>query len=182
VSLALVLAAADFAAVRHRDQRRKGEDAWPYINHPLRVADLLSRVGGVDDPEVIAAALLHDTVEDTGTHPEEIARRFGERVRDLVLEVSDDKNLTARDRKREQIAHAPRLSHGAALIKLADKIANVSDIVQSPPAGWSEARRRDYLAWAEAVVNACPPASPALEALFQETLTRARGGLERAPS
>ncbi len=182
MSLPLVLAAADFAAVRHRDQRRKGEHAWPYINHPLRVAELLSRVGGVDDAEVIAAALLHDTVEDTATRPDEIERRFGARVRDLVMEVSDDKGLAARERKREQIARAPQLSHGAALIKLADKIANVGDIVQSPPAGWSLERRQDYLAWAEAVVDACPPVSPELDALFRDTLARAREGLARATS
>jgi guanosine-3',5'-bis(diphosphate) 3'-pyrophosphohydrolase len=179
MSLGLVLCAADFAAVRHRDQRRKGAQAWPYINHPLRVAELLWRVAGVNDGEVLAAALLHDTLEDTDTRGQEITERFGARVHDLVVEMSDDPGLTARQRKAAQIASASGLSHGAALIKLADKIANVSDIVESPPRGWSLERRRDYLAWAEAVVDACPPVSPALDVLFRETLARAREGLAR---
>ena len=102
MSLDLVLRAADFAAHRHRGQLRKDEAGSPYINHPLRVARLLSSVGGVRDPEVLAAALLHDTVEDTATSADEIAEAFGARVRDLVLEVSDDKGLAAAERKRQQ--------------------------------------------------------------------------------
>ena len=174
---ALVLEAALFAARRHRDQRRKGEGQTPYINHPLRVADLLCRVGGVEDPEVLAAGLLHDTLEDTDTEPAEIAARFGERVRDMVLEVSDDKGLSVRERKAAQIAQAPSLSRGAALVKIADKIANIEDIVDAPPRGWSVARRRDYLDWAEAVVTACPETHPALVDLFQETVDRCRSAL-----
>ncbi len=177
MSHVLILRAADFAARRHRGQRRKDEDSSPYINHPLRVARLLAEVGGVDDPEIIAAALLHDTVEDTATVPEDIARAFGERVRDLVLEVSDDTSLSARDRKRAQIEHAPCLSPGAALIKLGDKISNIRDIIDSPPRGWSRERRGDYLDWAEAVIAGCPSVNQALEALFRDTLAEGRRAL-----
>lgn len=174
---ALVLRAADFAATRHREQRRKDARGSPYINHPLRVAYLLAQVGGVDDAQVIAAALLHDTVEDTATSLDEIATLFGSRVRDLVGEVSDDRTLNAAQRKQAQIAHAPTLSTDAALIKLGDKISNIRDIIDSPPQGWSMERRRAYLDWAQAVIDACPRTSAALEALFRDTLREARHAL-----
>lgn len=182
MSLALVLRAADFAARRHRAQRRKDEAGSPYINHPLGVAHLLASVGGVDDAEVLAAALLHDTVEDTHTRAEEIAHAFGPRVRDLVLEVSDDKGLDAAERKRLQIDHAPRLSPGAALIKLGDKTSNIRDIIDSPPRGWSVERRRRYLDWAEAVIERCPRVNEPLEALFRDTLREARASLAARPA
>jgi guanosine-3',5'-bis(diphosphate) 3'-pyrophosphohydrolase len=175
---ALIINAADFAASRHRHQRRKDERESPYINHPIKVAQLLSEVGGIDEPSVIAAALLHDTVEDTDTTAEEIAALFGERVRDLVMEMSDDTQLPSSERKRLQIERAPLLSDGAVLIKLADKTANIRDILDSPPRGWSLERRRRYLDWAQAVIDGCHPVNTALETLFWNTLREARRALE----
>src|SRR5438552_2165312 len=84
----LLLAAAHFAAVKHRAQRRKGASADPYINHPIEAADLLARVGGVRDAATLAAALLHDTIEDTGTTPDELRDCFGQTVLSIVLEVT----------------------------------------------------------------------------------------------
>ena len=176
---ALVLRAADFAAAKHRDQRRKDHRESPYINHPIKVATLIAQIGEVGDPEVLAAALLHDTLEDTATTREELEQRFGLRVLGMVLEVSDDKSLTSAERKSRQIANAPQLSRGAALIKLADKISNIRDIIDSPPKGWSVERRQNYLDWAEAVIEGCPPVSPALEQLFRDTLDECRAALER---
>jgi len=174
VNLDLVLRAADFSARRHRRQQRKDEAGSPYINHPIRVACLISSVGGVDDEQVLAAALLHDTVEDTTATPEDITREFGEPVRALVMEVSDDTTLASPDRKRAQVDSAAGLSEGAVLIKLADKISNIQDIIDSPPRGWSLQRRVRYLDWAEAVVDGCPRVNDALESLFRETLASAR--------
>jgi guanosine-3',5'-bis(diphosphate) 3'-pyrophosphohydrolase len=179
MNLLLVLRAADFAADRHRHQRRKDERGSPYINHPLNVARLLSEVGGVDDEQVIVAGLLHDTIEDTDTTPEQIAEQFGERVRDLVLEVSDDTRLRSPQRKRAQIDGAPGLSRSAVLIKLADKTSNIRDIIESPPRGWSLERRCRYLDWAQAVVDGCRPANQALESLFYATLGEARAVLSQ---
>ena len=175
----LVLRAADFAAAKHRDQRRKDQRESPYINHPIKVATLLAQIGEVDDAEVLAAALLHDTLEDTATTRDELEKRFGERVLRLVLEVSDDKSLTSAERKSRQISEAPQLSRGAALIKLADKISNIRDIIDSPPKGWSVERRQSYLDWAEAVIDGCPQVSHALEQLFRQTLDECRVVLER---
>src|SRR5258708_20975404 len=78
--LALLLKALSFAAHKHRDQRRKDAEASPYINHPIALADVLVNEGGVTDAEVLAAALLHDTVEDTATTPERLVRAFGPRA------------------------------------------------------------------------------------------------------
>src|SRR3954465_11479885 len=120
-----LLAALHFAADKHRDQRRKDAEASPYINHPIEVAELLTRVGGVRDLVALQAAILHDTIEDTHTTPEELEGRFGARGRKVVEEVTDEKTLPKVDRKRLQIEHAPHLSPEARLVKLADKIANV---------------------------------------------------------
>lgn len=174
MNLALIFRAADFAADRHRHQRRKDQRASPYINHPLHVARLIADVGGVGDEQVIAAALLHDTVEDTDTTAAQIEAAFGERVRDLVMEVSDDTTLRSDERKRLQIDGAAGLSDGAVLIKLADKTSNIRDIIDSPPDGWSLQRRQLYLDWAQAVVDGCRPVNDALESLFRSTLADAR--------
>src|SRR3954462_1956275 len=98
--LALLLKALAFAAHKHRDQRRKDAEASPYINHPIALADVLVNEGGVTDVEVLVAALLHDTVEDTATTPEELERAFGPRVARIVAEVTDDTALPKAERKR----------------------------------------------------------------------------------
>lgn len=104
---AAILAALHFAAEKHRDQRRKGQCASPYINHPIEVAELLVRVGQVGDVALLQAALLHDTVEDTQTTFQELEERFGTGVRTLVEEVTDDKSLPKEERKRRQVERAP---------------------------------------------------------------------------
>jgi guanosine-3',5'-bis(diphosphate) 3'-pyrophosphohydrolase len=166
-----VLSAATFAAERHRDQRRKGKDASPYINHPLALASLLAG-RGEHDPTLLMAALLHDTVEDTATSFEDIERAFGAEVADIVREVTDDKTLPKAERKRLQIEHAAHLSRRAKLVKLADKICNLHDMVHSPPTGWSLERRREYFDWAKAVVDPMRGVHPELEALFDREYQR----------
>ena len=111
-NLSKILDAASFAAKKHKDQKRKGSDGEPYINHPIEVANLLTNVGGVNDPDMIIAALLHDTVEDCGVSFEEIEEKFGTVVADYVRELTDDKSLPKAERKQLQIEHAPHLSHG----------------------------------------------------------------------
>ncbi|WP_353227463.1 HD domain-containing protein [Novosphingobium sp.] len=164
--LALILNAAAFAADRHRDLRRKDADASPYINHPLALAAILAGEGGVTDATVIAAALLHDTVEDTATTREELVARFGPAVAGIVAEVTDNKKLPKPERKQLQIVHAGTASDGAKLVKLADKIANLRDISASPPADWDTARKADYFDWAAKVIDRVRGVHPRLEALF----------------
>ncbi len=164
--LALLLKALAFAAHKHRDQRRKDAEASPYINHPIALANLLVNEGGVTDVEVLCAALLHDTVEDTATTPEELADAFGARVAGIVAEVTDDQRLPKAERKRLQIEHAAGLTPEAKLVKLADKICNLRDVATRPPAHWDLARRREYFEWAKKVVDGVRGAHPRLEAAF----------------
>jgi len=167
---ALLLSALEFAAAKHRDQRRKGRGASPYINHPIEVARALAQIGGVTDAEILSAAILHDTVEDTQTSPAEIEEVFGARIRSLVEEVTDDKGLSQPERKRLQIVHAPTLSPGAKLIKLGDKLCNVHDVIHDPPPSWDPERRRAYLAWAREVVDQIRGTNVELESTFDRLL------------
>jgi guanosine-3',5'-bis(diphosphate) 3'-pyrophosphohydrolase len=162
----LLLKATAFAAWKHRDQRRKGGDALPYINHPIALANVLWFEGRVRDPIVLAAALLHDTIEDTETTPEELEGLFGARVAGIVAEVTDVKWVGKKARKQLQVARAAKSSKRAKLVKLADKICNLRDILTSPPADWSLARRQEYFDWAKRVVDRLRGTNAALERRF----------------
>lgn len=166
MSTATIVKAAQFAAEKHKNQRRKDADASPYINHPLALARVLAVEGGVETADVICAALLHDTIEDTETTAEELTSIFGSKVTGIVLEVTDDKSLEKAVRKEEQVRHAPHISPEAKLVKLADKICNLRDILSSPPADWSADRKREYFDWAARVVAGLRGVHPALEAIF----------------
>jgi len=172
-----ILEAAAFAAEKHRGQRRKDASASPYINHPLEVASLIAGEGGVSDPVVLCAALLHDTIEDTQTTREELVEAFGLEVADVVREVTDDKALPKEERKRLQISHAAKASPRAKVVKLADKICNLRDILDHPPATWSAERKAEYFDWATRVVAGLRGTNPRLEAIFDALVARgARGG------
>lgn len=164
----LLVAALEFAAKKHRDQRRKDHAASPYINHPIALVQILVGDANIQDEVVLAAALLHDTIEDTDTTAEEITEHFGEKISSIVLEVTDDVSLSRSERKALQIAHAPTLSPEAALVKLADKIANLRDLSIAPPLNWSEKRKNDYCQWAKQVVERIPNPHPRLLTLFEE--------------
>ena len=148
----LLFKALAFSAKKHTKQRRKDLDQSPYINHPIALANILSKRGIVDG-NVLCAAILHDTIEDTETTEKELVEEFGKKITSIVLEVTDDKNLEKSVRKQKQIEHAATISHEAKLVKLADKIANLTDILDSPPSDWSMERKNEYFQWAKAVVN-----------------------------
>ncbi len=168
----VILAALQFAAHKHRDQRRKDLEASPYINHPIALANVLWGEGNVHDPVVICAALLHDTIEDTETTAEEIRASFGAKVARVVEEVTDDKTLDKATRKRLQVEHAPHISRRAKLVKLADKICNLRDMAASPPKTWPRSRVREYFDWAKAVVDGLRGAHPRLATIFDEAYSR----------
>jgi guanosine-3',5'-bis(diphosphate) 3'-pyrophosphohydrolase len=174
-SMKLLLRAATFAADKHKGQKRKNASETPYINHPLEVAHLLATEAGVTDVVVLAAAILHDTIEDTGTTREELEQLFGAEVAGVVAEVTDDKSLLKAERKRRQVEHAPSLSARAKLVKLADKICNIRDVADDPPAGWPLERRQEYFDWARSVVAGLDGVSPVLEARFDEFYRRRPG-------
>jgi guanosine-3',5'-bis(diphosphate) 3'-pyrophosphohydrolase len=178
---ARLLRALDFAAQMHRDQRRKGADSSPYINHPIEVASLLAGVGGVEDEDTLVAAILHDTIEDTTATREQLESLFGADVARLVLEMTDDKSLQSDRRKTLQVEQASRLSHRAKLIKIADKTCNVRDVGSKPPPDWSAERRLAYFEWAEKVVGGCRGVNPALEACFDDSVRDGRARLAQEP-
>ena len=174
---AILLKAIEFASRKHSTQRRKDEEASPYINHPIAVTHLLADTGGITDLVTLMAAVLHDTIEDTETTPRELDEHFGQTVRKVVEEMTDDKTLDKAVRKQLQIEHAPHLSRRAKAIKLADKIANVRDVMESPPPDWSLARRIEYLDWTEKVVAGCRGTNAALEKLYDQLLEKGKAGL-----
>jgi guanosine-3',5'-bis(diphosphate) 3'-pyrophosphohydrolase len=171
---AILLAAIEFASRKHSTQRRNDADASPYINHPIAVTHLLADTGGIADLVTLMAAVLHDTIEDTETTASELNEHFGHTVRKVVEEMTDDKDLDKAVRKQLQIEHAPQLSRRAKAIKLADKIANVRDVMESPPPDWSLARRIEYLDWTEQVVAGCRGTNDALEKLYDGVLKKGR--------
>ena len=168
----VITKAMNFAAQKHADQRRKGAKQEPYINHVTEVAWLLAEHTGGEDAELIAAGLLHDTIEDTKTTHAELVREFGQNIADIVMEVSDDKSLPKAERKRLQIEHAPHASEKSRLLKIADKAANLRAILESPPEGWSQKRKAEYFNWAKAVVDGCRGLNKGLEENFDAIYKR----------
>jgi guanosine-3',5'-bis(diphosphate) 3'-pyrophosphohydrolase len=175
-----VLQAAHFAAEKHANQKRKGAAGEPYINHLLEVAQLVSSAISEPDPNLVIAALLHDTIEDAGVTSDELVQRFGSDVADLVIEVTDDKSLPKAERKRLQntvdVARRSRTfrrsNMRAQIIKLADKIANMRSILSSPPAQWNHERKKQYFEWSKQVIAGLSSPSPVLIAEFEKTLKR----------
>ncbi|NWV33507.1 MESH1 pyrophosphohydrolase, partial [Grantiella picta] len=139
--MARLLEAADFAARKHKAQRRKDPEGTPYINHPI--------------------------VEDTDTTFSEIEEWFGVEVRRVVEEVTDDKTLPKAERKRLQVERAPGCSRRAKLVKLADKLYNLRDLNRCTPQGWSAERVHEYFRWAARVVSGLRGTSAALEGALQ---------------
>jgi GTP diphosphokinase / guanosine-3',5'-bis(diphosphate) 3'-diphosphatase len=164
-NLPLIIKALTFAAEKHKHQRQDDVEALPYINHPIALVSLLSEAGIADD-KAICAALLHDTLEDTNTTYAELRTHFGQKISDIVLELTDDKSLSDADRRSWQVTHAKVASKRAKLIKLADKTCNLRDMINAPPVGWSLDRQRDYFDWAKEVIDALRGVNKKLEKAF----------------
>lgn len=118
----MIQEAARFAAEAHRGAVRKGTKL-PYIVHPIEVALIVSVM--TDDPEVIAAAYLHDVIEDAGVTYDELQRRFGTRVADLVQAESEDKSKSWKERKQATIDHMCHAARDAKMIAFGDKLSNL---------------------------------------------------------
>lgn len=159
--------ADQFAERKHAGQLRK-DGKTPYISHPRAVASILRDEAGITDLETLIAAVLHDTIEDTGVTHAEIAARFGPVVADTVAELTNDETLPKAQQKQAQIDHAPHYSDRAAWIKTADKTSNLRDIIAAPPP-WSRERKREYYDHARRVVDAMGPRNALLRRLFETT-------------
>lgn len=141
----MVEKAIQFATKAHEGQFRKGTDR-PYIVHPLEVGKILLEM--TDDEEVIAAGILHDTIEDCKEVTEEILRQeFGERITELVLHESEDKTKSWKERKSTTIERLKTASLEVQYIGLADKLSNMRDIDRDYPVYkeelWKRFRMKD---------------------------------------
>jgi len=175
--LQLFIKALAFASHKHKDHRRKDQAASPYIGHPIALVNLLANEGGITDPEILCAALLHDTVEDTKTSSEELTEAFGASISGIVMEVTDDRSLPKAERKQTQVDHAPHLSVKAKAVKLADKTCNLRDVAKNPPHWWTLERRQQYFDWGKRVIDGLRGDWPELEAFFDQQY-QARPGEE----
>ncbi|HWI40936.1 MAG TPA: HD domain-containing protein [Verrucomicrobiae bacterium] len=171
-----LLAAVAFAAEKHRNQCRK--DGSAFVNHVIAVARVLAEEGGVEDSDLLIAALLHDTLEDTDTSAQELEELFGSAVAGIVAEVSDDTGLASAERKRLQAERAAWLSPQAKQLRMADKICNVRDIIESPPSGWSPERRVGYILWTRRVTSGCRGVNARLDEICDRAVEEAFHWLE----
>lgn len=114
--------AAAFAEQAHRGTFRKGTQI-PYITHPMETAVIVSAF--TDDENMIAAALLHDVVEDTDVTREDLEMVFGSRVADLVMDESEDKSRSWKERKSRTISHLYMASRDVKILALGDKLSNM---------------------------------------------------------
>jgi len=174
IDLPLIMEAAMFAWIKHRNQRRKDITSTPYVNHVIGVAYNVVSIGKVYDTAIVCAALLHDTLEDTDTTYDELIQTFNREIADIVKECTDDKSLPKEERKRLQIVNAPHKSTQAAIVKMADKLYNLKDLITNPPADWSNERIVEYFNWANNVVvnlfHANKNLTDALNEIFNEML------------
>ena len=175
--LLVVTRAFNFASQRHSKQRRKGEAQEPYINHLAEVALLVTEATKGKDPNLIAAALLHDTIEDTCTTRDELAICFNDDVASLVNEVTDDKKLRKEERKKLQIANASKKTPRAQILKLADKTSNLRSIAKSPPKNWDSLRKTEYIDWALRVVAGLGDVPIELKAHFETAVEKERNSV-----
>lgn len=149
--LAEIFEAISFAASKHKTQKRKDSIGTPYVNHPLNVARDLVFVG--EKKETIIGGIIHDVVEDTETTIKEIEIRFGKNVSEIVLEVTNKKDLSGEESKLFELERAKILSSSASSIRIADKYENIGDINLEQPIKWNTERKLNYIIWSKNLVD-----------------------------
>jgi guanosine-3',5'-bis(diphosphate) 3'-pyrophosphohydrolase len=127
----LLLQATSFAARAHRGQLRK-DGQTPYASHPFRVCLVVREVFGFDDPRMLAAALLHDTIEDTTTDFDDIEEAFSREIAEWVACLSKDKRLPEATREREYVERLMAAPWQVQACKLADVFDNLTDASSMP--------------------------------------------------
>jgi guanosine-3',5'-bis(diphosphate) 3'-pyrophosphohydrolase len=122
----ILLKAISFAARAHRNQLRKDKET-PYASHPFRVCMILRNVFMVEDEEILAAAVLHDTIEDTTTDRDDLIKEFGDKIAEYVALLSKDKRMEEAVREAAYIKQLKGAPLPVKLIKLADVYDNLTD-------------------------------------------------------
>jgi (p)ppGpp synthase/HD superfamily hydrolase len=159
--------AAAFAARAHRHQLRK-DGRTPYVSHVMRVALTVTQVFGCDDPVVLAAALLHDTIEDTTTDYDDLAERFGEDVADCVAALTKNMTLPEEEREREYDGRLAKADWRARLVKIADVYDNFCDVESWPKERQAHQKGKAYEKCLRALELAKGDAQPAIRAAVAE--------------
>jgi (p)ppGpp synthase/HD superfamily hydrolase len=163
-----------FARERHKGLTRPNKAQQPCVEHLREVAELAQAAGCSE--EAIAAAWLHDSVEDTATTREEIRDLFGEAVYVLVDGLTDPDGfaeLPLLERKTKQAERLATKTGELLLVKLSDQISNTRSVLLDPPCDWSAQKALDYVDGARAIALVCRGASPRLDALFDEAYAAA---------
>lgn len=160
----IVAKAICYAAEKHKGQPRKGKTI-PFIVHPMEAAAIVSSM--TDDPEIIAAAVLHDVLEDTPTTAEELTEEFGRRIYDLVAAESEDKRQdqppeeTWEIRKQESIEALANAGQDTKILTLGDKLANIREM------------KRDYNKIGEQLWENFNQKDPAKQAWYYQSVLEA---------
>jgi (p)ppGpp synthase/HD superfamily hydrolase len=171
----IVFAAAAFAARAHRHQLRK-DNQTPYVSHVFRVCLVVRHVFGFEDPRMLAAALLHDTIEDTSTDCDDIIERFGPEVAMWVAALTKDMRLPHDEREAQYAKGLAEADWQVKVLKLADVYDNAGDCKNFPPGGRRKTltKSRFYL---DAVRAAIPPEAQHVVRLVEQHLAELESGL-----
>lgn len=165
--------AASFAARVHRHQVRR-DGKTPYVAHVFRVAMTVRHVFGCEDPVCLAAALLHDTIEDTGTDYDEIAEAFGEDVARCVAALTKNTAMPEAERETDYDARLARADWRARLVKLADQYDNLCDVAGGDAAFRARAVARANRAVKLAELDAGVVVVQRAATILRELITRTR--------
>jgi guanosine-3',5'-bis(diphosphate) 3'-pyrophosphohydrolase len=152
----LVEKAKAFAIKAHEGQTRLNKDKTPLVTHLEDVVSLVRESGGSD--EELAAAWLHDVVEDTQTLFTDIANNFGEKVASIVFGLTDPpgfNRLHTLERKTAQADRVRYLSDSVKRVKMADQTSNVRSVATDPPVHWDAQKCLDYVEGAKKIVLEC---------------------------
>jgi guanosine-3',5'-bis(diphosphate) 3'-pyrophosphohydrolase len=173
----LLMKALFFASVKHQSHKRNDRNRSPYLNHPVSVAYYLSSCG-ITDPDILCAALLHDTLEKTETTREELLREFGQKILSIVEELTDDPALSKKEQHEAQIRNAPLESHEAKIIKIGDKISNITHLKENSPLDLDSKKKLEYLNWTRQVIDGIRGTNTCLENRYDEQYEKTRKILE----
>lgn len=168
----IVLEAVGFAAEGHNGQLRENPEKTPYIIHPIRVTEHLMTIANVHERDILVAALLHDTVEDTKITFADIQKSFGTTAEGYVRELTDNMSLPQEERMKLQIETAPKKSLAAAQIKLADKYDNLKSLQSNPPATWDQKKIDEYFLSAKKVTSSLPAANVPLKKAVDDVISQ----------
>lgn len=171
----IIFEAAAFAARAHKNQCRK-DKVTPYFSHPVRVCLVVRQVFGFDDPSMLAAALLHDTIEDTTTDCDDITERFGPVVAKWVAALSKDGRLPHDQREAEYARILAESDWQVKVIKLADLYDNLSDADTSTPAQQRKTIHNTYF-YLDAIKKGITPETVKAFRLVERHLAEIESGL-----